>query len=337
MRYKIYSVCVWLGVLCLLGSCKHQSVFTETPAERSAQSLAALRAELVEAPYGWKVTYFSSTDSLRFANPTARLNKDAYWKDYGVGGHFFWMKFTPEGRVEMYADLEESTATTPNTCAYELIQGSNVQLSFTSYGYLHRLVNNLYQASPDLLFRFKDIDQRLVFETPMYGTASRTYIRFERVASSEEMTQAVSKAVENRKFFEQMRFPQLTIHKGDRIYFGSNYMIRQDGAFKEWIGRSNSRRYRVFIYNASLLEWQPELMGLGSGYTGTERGLSFRPGIRYSKNEVFCDFERLGDRFVCELVRVYHAKTRGWRYVSKHLAPYGEPTGMIAEIYDKRN
>ncbi|MBR8702583.1 DUF4302 domain-containing protein [Porphyromonas levii] len=336
MRYKINIVSVWLGAFCLLGSCTQQSVFIETPAERSAKSISDLRSELVEAPYGWKVTYFSNTDSLLFANPLEKFTKKDYSQDYGVGGHYFWMKFDPEGRVEMRSDFDSKSATTSSVCAYELKQVSGVQLSFTSYGYLHQLVNDLYQASSDFLFRFKDIDDRLVFETPMYSTKSKTFIRFERVTSPEEMTHAVEKSVENRNCFEGMRYPQLRIHKGDREYFGSNYIIAQESNFKKWLKQSKDRRYRVFIYNASLVDVQIELTGLGSGYTGTDRGLSFRPGIRYSKNEVFCDFERVGDHFVCELVRMYHPKTRSWRYVSKHLAPDGEPTGMIAEIYDNK-
>ena len=81
--------------------------------------------------------------------------------------------------------------------------------------------------------------------------------------------------------------------------------------------------------------WPKEVVGLGSGYVGTTDGLTFRPGIRYSKNYTFYDFRREGNRFVCELVKVFDPYSKTERWISKHLAPGGEVTGVIAEIWDK--
>ena len=78
-----------------------------------------------------------------------------------------------------------------------------------------------------------------------------------------------------------------------------------------------------------------KVKGLGSGYVGTADGLTFKPGIRYSETYIFYDFRREGERFVCELVKVVDPYSKKIHWVSKHLAPYGEESGVIAEIRDE--
>ena len=46
-----------LMVFCF--SCKDEKVFDSSPSERNANHIGELRKELVNAPYGWGVTYFS--------------------------------------------------------------------------------------------------------------------------------------------------------------------------------------------------------------------------------------------------------------------------------------
>lgn len=331
-KYGIYALLIFVAIF---SSCKEESVFSLSPAERSAQSISELRKELTEAPHGWKVIYFSKTDSMLFADASAKIGR-GYEHEYGVGGHYFYMKFDPKGTVQMRADYDETSATESKESEYEIKQNTYTQLSFTTYNYFHKLVNNVFSAAPDFLYAGKDLDGNLIFKTPSYAEPAREYIRFEKISSPEEEQAAINKALDNRLFFEKMRYPQMKIHKGDRVYFSSNFFIQQDKAFETWIKKSIDRRYRLFLYDKSLVPLNNDFSGLGSGYTGTDRGLSFHTGFRYSKNDIFYDFERVGDRFVCELVRVYDPKTRIWRYKSKHLAPDGEPTGMIAEIWDRK-
>lgn len=77
------------------------------------------------------------------------------------------------------------------------------------------------------------------------------------------------------------------------------------------------------------------MTGLGSGYAGTEHGITFRAGLRYDSKTMFFDFQRKGNRFVAELVSVYDPLLRSIRLVSKHLHPEGEFTGLEAEIWDE--
>ena len=77
------------------------------------------------------------------------------------------------------------------------------------------------------------------------------------------------------------------------------------------------------------------MTGLGSGYSGTEHGITFRAGLRYDSKTMFFDFQREGNRFVAELVSVYDPLLRKTRLVSKHLHPEGEFTGLKAEIWDE--
>ena len=66
-------------------------------------------------------------------------------------------------------------------------------------------------------------------------------------------------------------------------------------------------------------------------------GLTFLSGIRLDSQRIFSDFVRQGDRYICELVRVYDPQWRTLRLVSRHLHPEGEETGLVAEIYDDPN
>lgn len=98
------------------------------------------------------------------------------------------------------------------------------------------------------------------------------------------------------------------------------------------------QRYRLFLardYFASQGWLGNKVKGLGSGYVGTADGLTFKPGIRYSETYIFYDFRREGERFVCELVKVVDPYSKKIHWVSKHLAPYGEESGVIAEIRDE--
>ena len=325
----------FLILITLLTSCKSEDIFSLSPSERSARSISELRRELAQAPHGWKVTYFSKTDSTLFADLTTRIER-GYEYDYGVGGHFFYMKFDDQGQVNMASDYDDLSATELRQSEYEIKQNSFTQLSFTTFNYLHELVNDIFAAAPDFLYCGKDLDGHLIFKTPGNIEPAREYVRFERATSPEEAQSCVKTALDNRLFFEKMRYPQLKIHKGDREYFNTKYVINQDDSFEEWVSKSIKRRYRVFLNDRSRVIISQDLRGLGSGYTGTDVGLTFHTGIRYDKNNIFYDFQRVGDRFVCELVRVYDPHTRTWRYKSKHLAPNGEPTGMIAEIWDEK-
>ena len=116
-------------------------------------------------------------------------------------------------------------------------------------------------------------------------------------------------------------------------------MKRNCGTNQSLLREINAKRYYLFVFASKrnpIPDYPPkEITGLGSGYTGTEQGLTFRAGLRFDAAKQFYDFERKGNRFEAELVQVYDTLLRSTRYVSKHLHPEGISTGIKAVIYDE--
>ena len=315
-------------------SCKDENIFDSSPSERSAKHISELRKELTDAPYGWCVTYFPRTDSLLFTNVNEQIAQFEFRNKYGYGGHCFFMKFADNGTVETIADYDDQSRTKRRISEFEIRQNTFTQLSLTTHNYLHSLVNNEFAASSDFLYTGKDVYGNLVFRTASYIEPAREYIIFTKLKSEDSWTEDMRKAGENTSFFEQMKNPQLVIRKADRMYFRSDIKVASDAKKK-----GKQQRYHLFLFakipSALPDGWPKEVVGLGSGYVGTPDGLTFRPGIRYNKNYTFYDFRREGDRFVCELVKVFDPYSKTERWVSNHLAPDGEITGVVAEIWDK--
>lgn len=332
-----------LILLTLCFSCKDENIFDLSPSERSAKHISELRKELIEAPYGWCVTYFPRTDSLLFTNVNEQIAQFKYRNKYGYGGHCFLMKFADDGTVETIADYDEQSGKNSRKSEFEVSQNTFTQLSFTTYNYLHSLVNNQFAAATDFLYTGKDADGNLVFRTASYIEPAREYIVFTKLKSENSWAEDIHKAYDNNRFFQEMKNPQLVIRKADRIYFRSDMQTRiiidnRDENSKKRKEQEAYQRYQLFLFAKDPYAphgWPKEVVGLGSGYVGTVDGLTFRPGIRYSKNYTFYDFRREGNRFVCELVKVFDPYSKTERWVSKHLASGGEITGVIAEIWDK--
>lgn len=325
-------------------SCKDEKTFDLSPSERNAKHISELRKELVNAPYGWSVTYFPRTDSLLFTNVNEliTLPKGIFEEKYkyGYGGHCFLMRFSDNGIVEAVADYTEQSLQEVRQSEFEVSQNTFTQLSFTTYNYLHSLVNDRFTGSSDFLYTGKDIDGNLIFKTSSYIEPAREYIVFTKLKSDESWQEDIRKSYDNKLFFEKMKNPQLSIRKADRVYFRSNMRMNAtystDGNTKQPL--EVYQRYRLFLaidYFAPQGWLGNKVKGLGSGYVGTADGLTFRPGIRYSETYTFYDFRREGGRFVCELVKVFDPYSKTMRWVSRHLAPEGEKTGVIAEIRDE--
>ena len=325
-------------------SCKDEEIFDLSPSERNAKHISELRKELINAPYGWSVTYFPRTDSLLFTNVNEliTLPKGIFEEKYkyGYGGHCFLMRFSDNGIVEAVADYTEQSLQEVRQSEFEVSQNTFTQLSFTTYNYLHSLVNDRFTGSSYFLYTGKDIDGNLIFKTSSYIEPAREYIVFTKLKSDESWQEDIRKSYDNKLFFEKMKNPQLSIRKADRVYFRSdmrmNATYSTDGNTKQPL--EVYQRYRLFLaidYFAPQGWLGNKVKGLGSGYVGTADGLTFRPGIRYSETYTFYDFRREGGRFVCELVKVFDPYSKTMRWVSRHLAPEGEKTGVIAEIRDE--
>ena len=120
-----------------------------------------------------------------------------------------------------------------------------------------------------------------------------------------------------------MQNPQTAIKRGSKIYYQSDVYLKGNsfGLNTPFLEGFVANRYYVFEYRTNPQE-DPSTSRyrsqfIGSGYVGTEKGLTFRAGLRYSHSLIFYDFVRQGNRFVAE-----------------HRDSKGIATGYIAEIFD---
>ena len=341
MRIKTCIACV----LIVIGGCACSSdhLFDVTPTERTEQKISELHNELLSAQYGWKVIYFPQTDSLLFSDPGAKIGQYDYEPSkFSYGGKYFLMRFTDNGNVEMYSDDNLKSTETPIVSEYKVDYNSMVQLSFTTYNYIHSLVNDAFGGSSDFLYAGNDHLGRMRFKTLAYLNPAREYIVFEKLEKDPKEADMLRRAFENRTFFENMKNPQIRISKGERTFFQSDRYLKHSQSsttISSWEKGSREHRYYVFLYNRKLNPipdtYPLEVNGLGSGYVGTEDGLWFRSGIRYSQDIVFYNFYREGKKLISELVKVYDPVTRQFFYGDKQMYPEGEFTGYQAVIEDK--
>lgn len=340
MNYRnFFQYCSVLSLLFLAACSSNDDIFEKSPSLRSRESIESLKNELVSAPYGWRVMYFPKTDSLLFSNPSKLIPHNGFRGRYGYGGDCFTMKFNADNTVEMRADFNADSVTEEQKSEYFIGRNSCTQLSFITYNYLHKLVNDRFAGASDFLYMGKNVDGELMFRTASYLQPAREYIVFTKLKKEEDRLLVVRKSYENRTFFERMVNPQLLIHRSGRIYFRSDlYIKRKVNTNQALLKEIEEKKYYLFLFTKKKnpIPGYPakEITGLGSGYSGTEHGITFRAGLRYDTKAMFFDFERVGDRFVAELVSVYDPFLRRSRIVSKHLYPEGEATGMRAEIYD---
>ena len=331
----LFALSLSLGTLSLTACGDEQTAFDQTPTQRSQNAVEDLRRELIAAPHGWRVIYFPKTDSLLYSNPDEAINQTALRGSYGYGGHCFTMRFAENNTVETRADFDEKTAVRPIVSQYTVNRNSFAQLSFATYTYVHRLANDRFEGASDWLYMGKDPDGNLMFRSANHLLPAREHIRLTRLGAPEEAEAVVQKAVDNRLVFERMVNPQLRIYRGGRDYFMKRNVETNQSLLRE----IKDKRYYLFVFASKrnpIPDYPPkEITGLGSGYTGTEQGLTFRAGLRFDAAKQFYDFERKGNRFEAELVQVYDTLLRSTRYVSKHLHPEGISTGIKAVIYDE--
>ena len=130
MRKYFFLLLLCLGTLAACNS--DDSVFKTSPTARAQEAVDALKQRLVSAPYGWRVLYFSRTDSLLYTQPDQDIPQSLLRGSYGYGGHCFTMRFTADNKVEMRADYSDNTAKTPEVSEFSINRNSFTQLSFVT-------------------------------------------------------------------------------------------------------------------------------------------------------------------------------------------------------------
>lgn len=327
----------------ILGACTQETeaLFGSSPSSRLQEAKQELGKRLSSNQYGWRATYFSRIDSLLYTDTRGSIARTSSELEgsLGYGGHSFLIRFDKDGKLEMRGDGSVTETQTPLPSSYQISLGSSLQLSFTTYNYLHKLINEHFLGSSDFLYIGADWRGGLRFSSPQYGEVARDYLLLEPLKDDNAWQTGLEQALANRLFFEAMRNPQIRIHRGDRDFFRSDIPSKvRISTNKAYIDELESKRYMLF---RMILRPNPDpsglplqIAGIGSGYVGTKEGLSFRPGFRLDGKHFFIDFERRGDRFIAELVSVYDPESRITHIESKHLYPEGIPTGLIAEIWD---
>lgn len=327
----------YLLILCTL-SCTKEFSFDKSPSERTALYRQNLKEQLIQAPHGWRMIYFPRVDSLLFRKPAERLEHTAVQQDkYGYGGYVFLIRFNHGNRLELKTDMGEAPERIYGG-SYDIRLGSAVQLSFTTHTPMHRLVNSEFEGVSDFLYRYTDFRGRLIFTTGVSGLTNRPYIVLEALKSDDDWESATKQAQQNRLFFERMEHPQIAIRQGSRLFFQSDVPFKDSRGDLRLERERNRKRYHLFLAlrNRHEIIFRSGYNGIGSGYVGTEEGLTFHPGFSINNKVTFYDFERVGERFVSELVSVYDTQSQRFVLVSKHLYPEGEPTNYIAEIRDSK-
>lgn len=318
-------------------SCQQSPVYEQSPAERTARHRAELTERLVASPHGWELTYFPRVDSLLFRDATARWADTQVQQDkYGYGGYTFAVQFAKSGRLRLKTDQDAYSAGEVFEGEYDIRLGSALQLSFTTFTPLHSLIDSELGGVADFVYRYTDHLGRLIFATGVSGETNRPYIALTPLERAEAWETLTPKTVEHRRQFERMQHPQLTIRRGSRLFFQSDVPFSDARGDRRKVQERNRRRYHLFLAlrNRHEVIFRSGYSALGSGYVGTEHGLTFRPGFSADGKAIFHDFEYVDGRFVAELVRIYDPLERRFVLASRHLHPEGEPTSYIAIIED---
>lgn len=336
---NLFLFLFFILVCSIAPSCKESFVYEQSPAERTAAHRVELRERLIQAPNGWQLTYFPRIDSLLFRSSSERWADTQVQQDkYGYGGYTFGIRFAQNGQVQLKTDQENYQPSEIFAGEYDIRLGNSLQLSFTTHTPLHDLVTSELGGVADFVYRYTDHEGRLIFATGISGATNRPYIVLSPLSSADAWEELTIKAVEHRRLFERMQHPQLTIRRGSRLYFQSDVPFRDARGDRRKELERNRKRYHLFLALRNRHEaiFRSGYSALGSGYVGSSEGLVFRPGFSVDGKALFCDFERVGERFVAELVRIYDPLEKRFILVSRHLHPEGEPTSYIAIIEDTK-
>ncbi len=347
MQMNKLTACLVLLLLTLGGlvSCQQKNAFEESPKARYQSSVQDLSTLLTSAPNGWKMTYFSRCDSMLFTSVKRTIGDFDYRNRLGYGGHFFLLKFKPSGGLDVLAEYQDKEAKDIFKSSYSITQSTTTTLSFDSYTDLHSLVNERFQGTSNFVYQGQDMKGNLLFTTTTYSNQGHEYIRLERLSAEETWDDVFTKSKANRLFFERMINPQIRIRFGEKEYYRSDVYVKNlEGhagkTNKAYVNETYAKRYYLFLYNRNkdvIVLSKNAYEALGSGYVGTEQGISFQPGIIFNKTLRFRDFKRVGDKFVAELVRVYDPRIRKEFVESKHLYPEGLELNYVAEIWDDKS
>jgi hypothetical protein len=108
---------VGAGIMLSVISCdnNYETIFSESPDERTKAVLDEYNTLLREAPFGWKASLYTSTGA----------------------GYFYYLDFNEGGNVTMLSDFNANAAGEPMESTWALKALQRPTLSFTTYSYIH--------------------------------------------------------------------------------------------------------------------------------------------------------------------------------------------------------
>jgi hypothetical protein len=188
MKKGFYNI-LWF-VIILLVSCDDDNinVFDKTADERAAEAIAALKANLIAPPHGWKVSY----------RPV----------DNG-GSYFVFMTFDANNKVTIETDLGANNGEfQQQTIGYRIDNSLGLELIFENYSFFSFLFEQeqaTFGAEYEFNYVNKTPDNALVFNSKT-DIGQRSIILFREAAQNEKSFLAKSMSLNLDKFGEPLNF-----------------------------------------------------------------------------------------------------------------------------------
>jgi hypothetical protein len=181
---------ILLSAIMLMVSCDDDdiNVFDKTADERAAEAIAALKADLVAPPHGWKVSY----------KPV----------DNG-GSYFVFMTFDANNKVTIETDLGASNGEfQQQTISYRIDNSLGLELIFENYSFFSFLFEQeqaTFGAEYEFNYINKTPDNALVFNSKT-DIGERSIVLFQEAAQNEKSFLAKTVSLNLDRFGEPLNF-----------------------------------------------------------------------------------------------------------------------------------
>lgn len=283
---KFWKLLILFGGL--FASCEQQMSFNfkESPAQRLHGKMETLKKTLIQAPYGWTMTYFPEYETKLFNSAQNNLITDDFsifsilkQENFTSGGFTFLLQFTKDNKVIMSTDFYQNNEQI--TSNYLIEHGSDIELSFNNRTHIHLLVHPDFKGSSRFIVHQMASD-KIILKTVRLKNGFKEYI----VLDKNKAKVSLDSYFKTARIFNEMKSPVLTVTDVEgTIVFKSNY---------DPLALINKvKRYALFVSDHSLSRQIKitDMRGIGSGYSFYENGMLFKKGLSLKeKSVVFNDF-----------------------------------------------
>lgn len=188
MKKSFYNILLFAVILMISCDDDDVNVFEKTADERAAEAIAALKADLIAPPHGWKVSYKPINDG---------------------GSYFVIMKFEANNKVTIETDLGANNGEfQQQTIGYRIDNSLGLELIFENYSFFSFLFEQeqaTFGAEYEFNYVNKTPDNALVFRSKT-DIAAPTIIVFQQAAQNERSFLAKTMSLNLAKFGEPLNF-----------------------------------------------------------------------------------------------------------------------------------